>query len=336
MRRISPATVTFGVMAIVLGLVAAYIVRQALHQPPVAAKPAPAPEMMQVVFAKNVIAKHTRLTAADVFVSSIPKTSKPPAGSFRGINLVEGRITKDTIPAGKIVREEFLLGLDESLPDLSERLPAGHRAVTIVIQGTDTGGKRLAEGDRIDIAMTVEGSHPDLGEVLTRTLMRNVLIVDAAAGRPMVRTNRRGMEPLSSTITVAVTPSEANKLIVAQRSGTLQAALVSAQGEAAPVTGDDAVSRRQLLGLKEVVPPKRFTIEKWSGSEVRILEMSNDRIQESRNAPGSKSESPVAKPAPATTDVSLNVPSGVQIPELTLAFGDEPVAAAPPAAADAQ
>jgi len=127
---------------------------------------------------------------------------------------------------------------------------------------------------------------------------------------------------------VAVTPADANKLIVAQRSGTLQATLVSAQGEAAGPSGDDAVSRRQLLGLKEVVPPRKFTIEKWSGSDVRILEMSNERIQESRNAPGSKSESPVAKSAPSADDVSRNIPSGVQVPELTVAFGDEPLAAA--------
>ena len=46
-----------------------------------------------------------------------------------------------------MMREDFLLGLDESLPDLSERIPPGHRAVTVAIQGADTGGKRLAEGD---------------------------------------------------------------------------------------------------------------------------------------------------------------------------------------------
>ena len=45
MKRISPATVTFGVMAIVLGLVAAYIVRQSMEKPPVVqAPPKPAPE----------------------------------------------------------------------------------------------------------------------------------------------------------------------------------------------------------------------------------------------------------------------------------------------------
>ena len=104
MKRISPATVTFGVMAIVLGLVAAYVVRQALHKPPVVQKPAPpppAPETVSVVFATNVIPKHTRLSSRDVFVTQVPKGAKLPPGVFRGVNLVEGRITKETIRCQK-------------------------------------------------------------------------------------------------------------------------------------------------------------------------------------------------------------------------------------------
>ena len=165
MKRISPATVTFGVMAVVLGLVAAYTVRQALSKPPVVERPAPpppAPEMVPVVYALNVIPKHTRLTARDVFISQVPKGTPLPEGVFRGVNLVEGRITKTTIAPGKMVRSDMLLGLDEAMPDLADRLPAGHRAVTIMVQGADTGGKRLAEGDYIDIAMTVEGTHLSL------------------------------------------------------------------------------------------------------------------------------------------------------------------------------
>ena len=111
MKRISPATVTFGVMAIVLGLVAAYVVRQALHKPPVVAKPPappPAPELISVVAALNVIPKHTRLTSRDVFVTQVPKGTKLPEGAFRGVNLVEGRITKEAIAAGKALREDML------------------------------------------------------------------------------------------------------------------------------------------------------------------------------------------------------------------------------------
>lgn len=341
MKRISPATVTFGVMAMVLGLVAAYIVRQALDKPPVAQKPAPPPaqpETVPVVFALNVIPKNTRLTSRDVFVQRVPKGTKLPSNIFRGVNLVEGRITKETIPAGRAIREDMLLGLDESLPDLAERLPPGHRAVTIAVQGADTGGKRLTEGDRIDIAMTVEGTHPDLGEVTTRTLMRNVLVVDAAAQQPQVLrgTPQRVSDALNSLITVAVPPADANKLIVAQRTGTLHATLVSAadaQPEAAPPT-DWAVNRRQLLGLKEIVPPRKFTVEKWSGSTVRVIEMSDDRIRESREVSSGRrdvSTSPAAQPAqptsmapsaaPAPQDLGRDAPSGVREPQVLVSIG---------------
>src|SRR5439155_5896666 len=101
-------------MAIVLGLVAAYIVRQALQKPPVAQRPAPPPpQMVEVVFALNVIPKHTRLTTRDVFVSRIPKGTKLPPGVFPGVNLVEGRITKEAIGAGQAIRNDMLLALDE-------------------------------------------------------------------------------------------------------------------------------------------------------------------------------------------------------------------------------
>jgi len=282
-----------------------------------------------------VIPKHTRLTSRDVFITQVPKGTKLPPGVFRGVNLVEGRITKEAISAGRAIREDLLIGFDQALPDLSDRLPAGHRAVTIAVQGADTGGKRLAEGDYIDIAMTVEGTHPDLGEVTTRTLMKKVLIVDAAATGPIVRNARRMAEATSSLITVAVLPTDANRLIVAQKTGVLQATLVSSSDIAADSnSAADAVNRRQLLGLKEI--PKPFTVEKWSGTDVKIIEMSNDRVRESREASSGRRTIPVATPAPTKNDLGASMLSGVKEPEFTITSGEEPLAMAPttaPAAA---
>jgi pilus assembly protein CpaB len=280
----------------------------------VAAKPVPTPsalEMVPVVFTLNVIPKHTRLTSRDVFVSEVPKGTKLPPGVFRGLNLVEGRITKEAIGPGKALREDLLLGIGESLPDLSERLPAGHRAVTIAVQGADTGGKRLSEGDYVDLSITVEGAHPDLGEITTKTLMKNVLVVDAAATGPTVRNTRRPNDPAGSMITVAVAPANANKLIVAQRTGALHATLISAADVATEQADDDhAVNRRQLLGLKEM--PKKFTVEKWSGTEVKILEMSDDRVQESRAVSAGRGLVPVSQPQPGQGDLGYGVHSDVK------------------------
>ncbi|MCI0358357.1 MAG: Flp pilus assembly protein CpaB [Planctomycetaceae bacterium] len=328
MKRISPATVTFGVMAIVLGLVAAYIVRQSMEKPPVVqAPPPPAPEppkpdLVPVVFASVNIPKHTKISPGDVYVGYVGKETKAATGTFKGTPLAEGRITTQAIRAGQAIRDEYLMGIGEGLPDLAERIPAGHRAVTIQVQGADTGGKRLEEGDRVDLAMTVEGTHPDLGEVLTRTLLRNVLIVDAVAGRPLVR---RGQpkEPAANLITVAVMPADANKLIVAERTGTLVATLVSMQDvDAAAPAADDVITRRQLLGLKEIPQPRRFTIEKWSGGSVRVIEMSDDRIRESREVEARQRLDPV-NAAAAEQNKTTAIHSGVKVPQAALAVAAE-------------
>ena len=322
-------------MAIVLGLVAAYIVRQALEKPPVVQAPPPPapeppkPELVPVVFASVNIPMHTKISAGDVHVGMVTKEAKAATGTFRGTPLAEGRITTQTIRAGQAIRDEMLMGIGEGLPDLAERIPAGHRAVTIQVQGADTGGKKLEEGDHVDLAMTVEGTHPDLGEVLTRTLLRNVLVVDAVAGRPLVRRSaRNASEPTPTLITVAVAPADANKLIVAERTGTLVATLVSTHdvnAEAAPAT-DDTITRRQLLGLKELPQPKKFTIEKWSGGSVRIIEMSDDRIRESREVHTGHRDAKLNIPAAATEAKSeTTLHSGVQTPAAAVAVSEEEI-----------
>jgi pilus assembly protein CpaB len=328
-KRISPATVTFGVMAIVLGLVAAYIVRQSMQKPPVVQAPPPPapeppkPELVRVVYASVNIPKHTKILPGDVHLGYVPKESKAAIGTFRNTQVAEGRITTQAIRTGQAIRDELLMGIGEGLPDLAERIPAGLRAVTIQVQGADTGGKRLEEGDHVDLAMTVEGTHPDLGEVLTRTLLRNVLVVDAVAGRPLVRRSEP-KEPPANLITVAVAPADANKLIVAERTGTLVATLVSVQdvdAAAAPVS-DDVITRRQLLGLKEIPAPRRFTIEKWSGGSLRVIEMSDDRIRESREVEAGRRIDAANTPA-VDQNKTTAIPSGVKVPQAALAVAAE-------------
>lgn len=323
MKRISAATVTFGVMAVVLGLVAAYIVKQAMHKPEVAKvvppPPAPAPvdPGVQVVFARNNIPKNGKLLAADMMIAYVSRTSKAAKGTFANQNIAEGRITKQPIKAGQAIREEYLMDIGEALPDLAERLPAGMRAVTIGVQGAEAGGKRLGEGDYVDVSLTVEGTHPEIGEVATRTLMRNVLVVDAVAGKPFIRgVNNRVYRDVSS-ITVAVKPADANKLIVAQRTGVLSVNLVSAADvQGAPADLNDGITRRQLLGLKEVVPakaPKKFVVEKWSGGRLNVVEMSDDRVQESRDV--NTSSKPIAAPPADNANFRTSyIPSGVAEP----------------------
>jgi pilus assembly protein CpaB len=324
--RISPATVTFCVMAIVLGLVGAYVVRKALHKEPVVEAPKPAPKVdpgIPVVFFRANTAKNTRLTADDVFLTHVPKGTKAAEGdALHMLDRALGRITKNTLKSGMAVREKDLLEFGETLPDLSDRLPVGHRAITIDVVGATTGGKRLTEGDRIDITLTVEGTHPDLGEVTTKTLLKDVLIMEAIMDRPLQRGARRANGIITEGLTVAVTPEDANKLVVAERTGTLGAVLRSTKDAGNIDDESKSINRRELLGLKPLPAPKpqkHFRIEHYSGGKVTVQEFDGNKVRESRTGPSGKQfdeeSDPQATGVP-TDDKSAANRSGVTVPEV--------------------
>jgi pilus assembly protein CpaB len=318
-KRISPATVTFGVMAIVLGLVAAFVVRQSMRKAPVVAvqpPPPPAAAMATVVIATKNIPLNTQITLSDMVVITVPKGHPATLTTVRHPANAVGRIAQKTIRAGQVVRDEYLLGIGETLPDLAERIPAGHRAVTIDVVGASTGGKRLTEGDYVDIALTVEGDHPDLGEIQTRTLMRNVMIVDAAAGDPLRTTPSRNQllaqQRQGSSVTVAVTEADANRLIVAERTGTLSVTLCSAN-DPNNLANDTTISRKELLGLAEIpqpeppppppapVPEKKFRMEVYVGGQKQIKEFGEDLIEEA--AENSKYFTPTDVTEPVSKEI---------------------------------
>ena len=310
-------------MAIVLGLVGAYVVRKALHKEPVVEAPKPAPKVdpgIPVVFYRANTAKNTRLGPDDVFIANVPKGTKAADGdALHMLDRALGRITKNTLKSGMAVREKDLLEFGEALPDLSDRLPEGHRAITIDVVGATTGGKRLTEGDRIDITLTVEGTHPDLGEVTTKTLLKDVLIVESVLDRPLQRGSRRSNGIITEGLTVAVTPDDANKLVVAERTGTLGAVLRGTKDVGNVDTDAKAINRRELLGLKPIPAPKpqkHFRIEHYSGGKVTVQEFDGNKVRESRIGPSGKQfedDEAQATDAPQGDDQAAHR-SGVLVP----------------------
>ena len=303
MKRISPATVTLGVLAIVFGLVAAYIVRVSLEKAPLAKVEPPAPPPVDrgiaVVVARWNLPLHHRISLDDTSVVYVKRESNAAKSGLRERAVVAGRITTKAVKAGQLLLEADMLGIGEGLPSLAERLPAGHRAITVQIDRSPTGSEKIEEGSYVDVAMTVEGDHPDLGGVATRTLLRRVLVVDPNAGPSQSDENRKlvtgrgrieGTANNHSFVTVAVNSTDANKLINAERAGKLSMTLCSQADESA-VAANDAITKRELLGLSEMPIPelplvtpisKPFVAERWSGGKLSIVEISHDRVRESR------------------------------------------------------
>jgi Flp pilus assembly protein CpaB len=298
-KRISPATVTLGLLALVCGLVAAYIVRVSLEKPAVAQVEPPAPPAPErgvpVVVARWNLPLHHRVSLDDTAVVYVKRDSTHAKTGLRERGVVTGRITTKAIKAGQLLLEADMLGIGEGLPSLAERIPSGHRALTVQVDRSPVGSQKIEEGSFVDIALTVEGDHPDLGGVATRTLLRRVLVVDPQAGPSETRnaTARNAAEQAvhQSYVTVAVPPVDANKLINAERTGKLSMTLCSREEELAADT-NDSITKRDLLGLSELPPPpvpefpapapRPFVAERWSGGKLSLVEISHDRVRESR------------------------------------------------------
>jgi Flp pilus assembly protein CpaB len=205
-------------------------------------------------------------------------------------------VVKQTVLADQPLLEDSLYKVGE-LPKLSERLPQGHRAVTLPIGGPAALNGMIQPESRIDILLTYQDDTvPDRKGPVTMTLLRNVLVLaTSVAAFPLAEDRRNNVQD----ITVAVTPEEANRLILAQKYGTLSAVLCGQQEEgAAKVAGADekhVVDRYALLGIEppkpeepEPLPPEpvvvEHRIEVWTGGSRAEVVFGEEQILEAMNA----------------------------------------------------
>lgn len=295
MRRVSPGTVTFGVLAILFGLGTAYGVRQYMKVPPEPTPPPVQPKMAEIVVAAVNLPAYTRIQEPFVKVVQVP-AERVPQGAIRSTGRALFRVVKQTVLADQPLVEENLYGVGE-LPKLSERLPAGHRAVTLPIGGPAALNGLIQPQSRIDILLTYnDDTLPDRKGPATMTLLRNVLVLATSVSSfPLAEDRRHNVQD----ITVAVTPEDANRLILAQKYGSLSAVLCGQQeGGAAQVAteGDrHLIDRYALLGISppepeepEPLPPEPVVVEHrvevWRGSTRGEAVFGGDQILEAINA----------------------------------------------------
>ena len=210
-------------LAVALGIGAVYLSNRVLttHMQELDAQAKKGQKTVKVIVAGRDLPSGETLTSKDLAVRSVPaqwvhSTALRPQ-DFDGI---ERQRLASPLKAGETLLQSHLEGKGNAV--FSASLKKGYRALTFEVDAVNSISGMLRPGDRIDLIYT--GKSQASTDEVTVPLLSNVSVM--ATGQTVTRQDEQtGKERTFSTITLEVSPEDADRLIVAKEVGHITAIL---------------------------------------------------------------------------------------------------------------
>ena len=216
------------------------------------------------VVTKNVVVmtmnvpQNTVITAEMLGIKAIPE-EYVLAGAYTSTEGIIGKVSKVDLTAGEQLHASRLIDVgNRATSSLSMLIEEGMRAVTISVNPVKGVSNMIRPGDKIDVLLhygieveeteedqeqtqNEETEEPEVSEeMVTEVLMENITVL--AVDNVM---STAGKAEGYETLTLMVTPEDANRIDWAEHQGTLRAALRTPLDEAvneAPVVSKENIS----------------------------------------------------------------------------------------------
>jgi pilus assembly protein CpaB len=201
-----------------------------------------------------------------------PKASVP-AGAFSSTQQVIGKVNRVKIIANEPILESRLAGEGAGL---TVRLEAGKRAMATRVDEIIGVSGFIVPDDRVDIILTTTPVGAGADAKISKIVMQNKRVLSVAQSTEQ----KDGKPQLARSITLEVTPEEAERLSLAATEGQITMALRG--------LGDDnsvatiGANKRDLLamaaaparksGAPAVVAPDKYKVEVINGSNRSVVE----------------------------------------------------------------
>lgn len=275
------------VLALAFGLVAFFLSKQHLAEKEaelVAQAQQKQQEMTAIVVARSDILAGEQVSAANLAVIQLPSAHIPlDAITPEEFEAISGRASLREIPRGKpLLRSYISMGLTERFSDLLE---PGQRALTLAVDALNSNEGMLLAGDRVDLFLLSDaGGEQDAKELIS--LLQNTIVIAVGRSTLVPVTDEQDQQGLSDTqyqtLTVAVAPKDAQKILLAKDSGKIVTllrnrndnnqlpasvlgyqTLKNAKGEIQYFTGSAAEAgalKMQLQPISSIAPPSDFPL----------------------------------------------------------------------------
>jgi len=169
-----------------------------------------------VVIAKTEIARGTKIGPEHIVVERYPKRLLPEGAMVRKDEVV-GRVAFTDVPAKTLILDKQLAGLG-SLPGLSGITAPGMRSVSVRVDEASSVAGFVTPETYVDVIAIMqpqlEGARP-----VSKVILQKVKVL---AGGQKTETKSDGKAALVNTVTLEVTPGQAEKLKLAEAEGRLQ------------------------------------------------------------------------------------------------------------------
>jgi pilus assembly protein CpaB len=232
----------FLVLALVAGAAATIMVFQLIQSYKARIADAQKPEETEmVIVAAGDLFPGVTIAESDIVGVQVPK-KYVPADAFTSPELVVGRIPRERILANEFIRPQRLAD-GESGIGLNALVPAGMRALSLNISDGAAVSGFLEPGNRVDLLVTISDEDGGPSETITFLQTVPILAVNARMlkeGDTVIDPNTpEGKEQLeqqkqqqaqrrgSPSVTLALTPEQAETVAHASRQGTIRLTLRS-------------------------------------------------------------------------------------------------------------
>jgi pilus assembly protein CpaB len=235
-----------------------------------------------VVVATAALGVGQTLHPEDLKVVDWPKTLMPQATPFDKTNSLVGRVTQSEVLPGEPILAEKLAPMDAT-GGLALLIPDGKRGITVAVSEIKGVAGFIKPGAHVDVLATFEANiQGEKNEHVTKTVLQDVLVVAAAQEmmreKPLASVEETGesekdkpsedkKEKLTgdvkivSSVTLALSPLEAQKLALAEETGSIR--LVLRRDTDKQTVQVPSVTRGELLGtrfLNAPPPPELATV----------------------------------------------------------------------------
>lgn len=200
-----------------------------------------------IVAAATDIPIGTKLDAGHIKLATWPKEALA-AGYVTDARLMTGRVAVRPMSAGDIITEAKLMPQNGAATGgiMTYIVPQGHRAVTVAVNEVAGVAGFITPNSRVDVVLTApRPGAADKEDNISKIILQNVPVL--ASGQ--VTEQKEGKPVIVPTVTLDLTPEDAEKLIVGvglgagARKGTLQLLLRNVIDTAAVETRGATVSR---------------------------------------------------------------------------------------------